>query len=696
MLKKIQSNTLSPKSKSEQHINREVSWMAFNARVLQEAADSNNPLIERIRFLGIYSNNMDEFFRVRVASLRRMTYLGKSVIASLEDDPRLILPKILDLVKKQQLEYEKTFKQLEKELAAENIFLLKVEELNQAQMEFASDYFTANVRHNLFPVMLNAKGKFPPLEDHTIYFSIGLYFEAKKAPQYAIMQIPPKLPRFVVLPSEGEKNFVMFLDDIIRFKLHRIFANYSPQKIEAYGIKVTRDAELDIDEDISTSLLQKMARSVDKRKKGQYVRFLYDSDMPEAMLKLLTAKVGITGAENIISGGRYHNKRDLMSFPLMGRNDLCFEPRPPLKHPILNYRTSLFSIIAKQDHLLHYPYQQFDYVLNLIREAAIDPFVKTIRINLYRVSESSHIVNALINAVKNGVKVIVVLELQARFDESNNIYWSKLLQEAGAHVIHGVPGLKVHSKLLLISRTEKSKSVRYGHVGTGNFHEKTARIYSDITLLTTNSEITNEIKKVFDFFETNYQRAQFRHLLVSPFNMRRRLNELVRSEIRNAKKGLDAVIILKLNNLVDTQLIKRLYEASQSGVKIQLLIRGICSLIPGVKGLSENISVTSIVGRFLEHTRIFYFKNAGDPLYFISSADWMTRNLDYRIEVSAPILDGKLKTQIWDILQIQLSGNVKARVVDKKLKNKYVERSEDGKRVHSQEEIYNYYKAKLE
>jgi polyphosphate kinase len=686
---------VSPKSKYE-HINREVSWMAFNERVLQEAADPRNPLIERMRFLGIYSNNMDEFFRVRVASLRRMTGLGKSVIATLEDNPTLILNQILEMVRKQQLVYEKTFLQLEKELRKANICLLEIDELTESQLEFVSEYFTANVRHNLFPVMLHPKTRFPALEDHTIYFSIGLYFKGKKLPQYAIMQIPPNLPRFVVLPAEGDKQYVMFLDDIIRLKLHRLFGTYEADRIEAYGIKITRDAELDIDEDISKSLLQKMSTSVDKRKRGQYVRFLYDNAMPQPMLTLITGKMGITNVEDVIGGGRYHNKKDLMDFPLMGRHDLCFESRMPLKHPHLSYKQSLFYAINKRDILLHYPYQQFDYVLNLIREAAIDPFVKTIRINLYRVAKSSHIVNALINAVKNGVKVIVILELQARFDEQNNITWSKRLQEAGAHVIHGVPGLKVHSKLLLISRTEKSKSIRYGHIGTGNFHEKTAKIYSDLSLLTTNPEITNEIKKVFDFFETNYQRAQFRHLLVSPFNMRRRLQELVKQEIKFASKGRPASIILKLNNLVDTQLIRRLYEASQAGVKIQLLIRGICSLVPGVKGLSENISVTSIVGRYLEHARIFCFGNDGDPLYFISSGDWMTRNLDFRVEVSAPILDPALKAEIAEILRIQLAGNVKARVVDKKLKNKYVTRVEDQPQVHSQEELYQYYKAKLE
>jgi polyphosphate kinase len=695
MPQQINIRTVSPKTKSE-HINREVSWMAFNERVLQEAADPRNPLIERMRFLGIYSNNMDEFFRVRIASLRRMTRLGKSVIASMEDDPRLILNQVLELVRKQQLVYEKTFNLLELELRKENICILKLEDLSLSQQEFVSEYFTANVRHKLFPVMLHPNGKFPPLEDHTIYFAIGLYFKGKRLPQYAIMQIPPDLPRFVVLPAEGEKQYVMFIDDIIRLKLHRIFAIYDAERIDAYGLKVTRDAELDIDEDISKSLLQKMSTSVDKRKKGQYVRFLYDASMPPPMLTLLTSKMGITGIENIIGGGRYNNKKDLMSFPLLGRTDLCFEPRPPLKHPHLSYKQSLFSAIAKRDILLHYPYQQFDYVVNLIREAAIDPHVKTIRINLYRVSESSHIVNALINAVKNGVKVVVILELQARFDESNNIRWSKRLQEAGAQVIHGVPGLKVHSKLLLISRTEKSKSVRYGHIGTGNFHEKTAKIYSDLTLLTINAEITNEIKKVFDFFESNFQRAQFRHLLVSPFNMRRRLQELIKEEIKFVKKGKEAGIVLKLNNLVDNQLIRRLYEASQEGVKIQLLIRGVCSLVPGVKGLSENITVTSIVGRYLEHTRIFNFVNGGNPLYFISSADWMTRNLDFRVEVSAPILDPSLKAEIAEILRIQLSGNVKARVVDKKLKNKYVPRNEDEPQVHSQEELYQYYKAKLE
>lgn len=682
----------------QQHINREVSWMAFNERVLQEAADPRNPIIERIRFLGIYSNNMDEFFRVRIASLRRMAQLGTRDLSTLEDDPRKILSQVLDLVKKQQVQYEQLFGELEEALKTEGIHLLDVHELSDEQYDFIRDFFQREVRHNLYPVIVSKRTRFPALEDHAIYFMVGLTMKGgSKASQFAVVQIPSEMPRFVVLPPSEGKQYVMFLDDVIRLQLHRIFAPFNAERIEAYIMKITRDAELDIDEDISKSLLQKMASSVDRRKKGHYVRFLYDSDMPKHMVDYVTSCLGVSGSENVIAGGRYHNRKDLMGFPLMGRNDLCFEPRPPIPHPFFRKeRQNIFEVLAKKDVLLHYPYQQFDHVVNLVRESAIDPHVKSIRINLYRIAENSHIANALMNAVKNGIKVTVVLELQARFDEKNNIKWSKRLQEAGATVLHGVPGLKVHSKLLLITRSENRKSVRYCHVGTGNFHEKTARVYSDVALLTTRKDIAKEVKKVFDFFENNYQRVQYRQLLVSPFNARRRFTELIKNEVDNAKKGLSSGIVLKLNNLVDSTLIKRLYDASQAGVQVQLIVRGVCSLVPGVPGLSENIRVTSIVGRFLEHARIYRFENAGNPLFYLGSADWMTRNLDYRVEVTVPVLDDDIKTELDDILRIQLAGNVKARIIDSSLKNKYVPREEGEEVIHSQEELYRYYKAKLE
>lgn len=654
-------------------------------------------MIERMRFLGIYSNNMDEFFRVRVATLRRMAELAKRDISTLEDNPRKVLKQVLELAREQQVRYEELFVALNKSLRKEHIYLLKTSELNEAQAKFVSDYFDAKVRHHLYPIIVTGSTQFPPLEDHAIYFLVSLHFNDKQRNnEFAVVEIPSHLPRFIVLPEADGDKYVMFLDDIIRLKLQRVFAIYSADRIDAFAMKITRDAELDIDEDISKSLLQKMASSVANRKKGDYVRFLYDHDMPEDLLEFITTRLGVSGNENVIPGGRYHNKKDLMTFPIMRRHDLCFPPRPPLAHPLLHERVSIFSAIAERDILLHYPYQKFDYVVRLLREAAIDPAVRSIRINLYRVAENSHVANALINAVKNGVKVMVILELQARFDEKNNIKWSKRLQEAGATVIHGVPGLKVHSKLMLIRRVENGKSVRYCHIGTGNFHEKTAKVYSDLALLTTRKAVSNEVKKVFKFFENNYQRAQYRHLLVSPFNIRRRLNELIKKEISNASKGREAGITLKLNNLVDMQMIRRLYEASQAGVEVKLLIRGVCSLIPGVKGLSENIEVRSIVGRYLEHARIFKFYNNGDPVFYLSSADWMTRNLDFRIEVSAPIVAPEIKQELEDILRVQLSGNVKARVVDKNLKNQYVKRDKGQEVIDAQDALYQYYKERLE
>lgn len=679
------------------HINREISWLAFNERVLQEAADENCPLIERMRYLGIYSNNLDEFFRVRVAALRRMVRLAKRDISELEDDPEVVLKRVLKVVKKQQKRYEQLFVSLKADLKESGIHLLETTELSAEQLAYISTYFNNQVRHLLHPIILDGRANALSLSDHAIYLLVCITrADAKQSTPHAVIQVPSHLPRFVVLPKSDDQNFVVFIDDVIRLKLDQVFWLQKGDEIAAYAMKITRDAELDLDQDISKSLLKKLSKSLAKRQSGEYVRFVYDREMPAHAVRFIADKLKLSGRDELIAGGRYHNKKDFMHFPVMGRTDLCFEPREPLKHPQLMRYNRLFEALSGKDILLHYPYQGFSHVVQLLREAAIDPSVRSIKINLYRIAANSHVANALLNAAKNGIAVTVLIELQARFDESNNIKWSKKLQRAGAKVIHGVPGLKVHSKLLLIRRVEKNKSVLYGHIGTGNFHEKTANVYSDLTLLTTRKSLCNEIRKVFSYFEDPTQPVRFRYLMVSPFNTRQRLTKLIKHEILHAKNGQPAEIILKLNNLVDSQMIKLLYSASCAGVRIKLLIRGICSLVPGIKGQSENITVISIVGRYLEHARVYKFLNAGSPLYYISSADWMTRNLDHRIEVAAPILDVALQHEIDEILRIQLSGNVKARKLGKHQRNKPVKREKDEPVFHAQDELYRYYQTKLE
>lgn len=699
-----QSHVVMPNLQNEEFINREISWLTFNERVLQEARDASVPLIERMRFLGIFSNNLDEFFRVRVASIRRRLAFNPKRKTDLNFTPGETLASIKRRVVAAQKAFNQTFLEIESELRRENISILKPDELTPAQMEFVTAYFRSDVRPNLVPIMIGGGSPFPELRDQSIYLAVRMVAgEVSSAKvRYALIEVPNHLNRFVVLPSEGDRHFVMFLEDTIRLRLRRLFAIFDPSELEAYMIKITRDAELDIDDDIEKSFLEKMQKGLDRRKRGDYVRFLYDAEMPADMYDYFTRKMRVKDKENIIAGGRYHNRRDLMSFPDFGRKDLCFDPFPPNPHRDLMNRTSLIASIKKSDVLLHYPYQQFTYVVDLLREAAIDPDVTQIRINLYRVAKKSHIVNALENAARNGKDVTVVIELQARFDEQHNIRVAEKLQEAGARIVFGVPGLKVHSKLLLITRREGRSSVSYAHIGTGNFHGGTALIYTDTSLLTADPRITREVEKVFEFMTDNFLRFTFRHLLVAPYNTRRKFIALIDQEKRNAKAGKPASIILKMNNLVDAVMIRKLYEAGKAGVKVKLIIRGICSLIPGVKGLSENIEVFTIVGRFLEHTRIMVFGNGGSPQYFISSADWMTRNLDYRVEVSVPIYDERLKQELDDYLFIQLSDNVKRRVLDGELKNRYV-KTTNGKgpvsgseRIDAQRELYAYFKNKAE
>lgn len=685
--------------KNTEIINRDISWLSFNERVLQEANDDRVPLVERLRFLGIFSNNQDEFFRIRVASLQRMDALPSKAKKQLGFDPRKILEKIQKTVVSQQHAFETAFGSILKKLQKKGIFHINEKSLTPKQSLFVKAYFQEVVRPTLVPIMLDKKSRFPDLKDKVIYLAIKLGYKRNlENYKYSLIEVPSQVvSRFLVVPDERkDRTNVILLDDVIRHCLSEIYSIFDYDKHEAYTIKITRDAELDLVDDVSKGIIEKLSRGLKKRKKGEPVRFVYDQDIPKDLLQYVLKRLDLEENDPIIPGGRYHNFKDFIKFPSVGTSALEYEPLPPLPHKHLKSAKSVLNVIKQRDVLLSYPYQSFSYVIDLLREAAIDPDVRSIKINLYRVAERSKIINALLSAAKNGKEVTVIIELQARFDEENNIKMANKLEDEGVKVIFGVQGLKVHSKLILISRTEMGKENLYAHVGSGNFHEGSAKIYCDHSLLTADVRITKEVARVFTFFNANYQRGTYRYLFVSPFNTRNRFIELINNEIKNARRRHEAYITLKLNNLTDTELISKLYEASQEGVKIKLIIRGMCSLLPGVKGLSDNIEALSIVDRFLEHSRVMIFGNDGNELIFVSSADWMERNLDKRVEVTVPIFDSEVRAQIRNVIGLQLKGTAKARILDKDQKNKYRFELYPGKeQFRSQIETYNYFKKQL-
>ncbi|MGC9470618.1 MAG: polyphosphate kinase 1 [Bacteroidales bacterium] len=678
-------------SKTKKIINRELSWLAFNHRVLQEAADPGVPLIERLRFLGIFSNNMDEFFKVRVASVKRMIGHEKEARRIIGEKPRNLMNRIQQTVIGLQKVFDKTYLEIVGQLEKENIFLINETQLSDKHRNFVEEYFESVILPNISPIMLRNVQEFPPLTDKSIYLVVILKRQKKHAAQteYALIELPTDMAsRFLVLPPEKNRKFIMILDDVIRTGLPRIFSIFNFDHFEAYTIKLTRDAELDIDNDISKSFLELISSSVSDRKKGQPVRFVYDKNIPRNLLDYLIREMDLDEEDNLIPGGRYHNFKDYMEFPNTGRTALEYSPTPPLIHPELFPGQSILEVMAQKDILLYYPYQKFSHFIDLLREASMDPAVKTIKICVYRVARVSKVTNALINAARNGKEVTVIIELRARFDEKSNIYWARKLEEAGVRVIFGVPGLKVHSKILQISRRE-GKSIRhYALVSTGNFHEQNAGVYSDLTLLTSDLRISQEVKKVFDFFENTFKTYTYKHLLVSPMNMRRRLITLIDKEIQHTHAGKPAYIILKINNLVDAEMIKKLYKASQAGVKIKLLIRGICCLVPGLPGISENIEARAIIDKFLEHSRIFIFSNLGKEKFYISSADWMPRNLDHRVEVATPVYDPLLQQQIRNYIDIQWSDNVKNRIINDSQSNPYVVRRPGENKIRAQIKLY--------
>ncbi len=692
-----------------QYINRELSWLQFNARVLQEAEDESVPLIERLRFLGIFSNNLDEFFKVRYATIKRIELAGKKAKRVLGDiNASKLLDEITQIVIDQQSESLMVLDKIQEQLKEHDVFIINEKQVSPSQEAFVKNYFLSKVSPALVTIILNDLVKAPSLKDSAAYLAIKMVMKVDQPREgitkyiskpvqdkkYVLIEIPRSINRFVVLPEEDGKKYIILLDDLIRFNLKTIFNIFEYESVTAHMIKITRDAELDIDSDLSKSFIEKISNSVQDRIKGDPVRFVYDMNIDEDTLKFLMGKMGIDSTDSIIPGGRYHNRRDYMDFPSLGKHKLLYEAIESLPIPGLILQGSLLGMIAKKDYLLYAPYQTFAYVVKFLREAALDPKVKSIKITIYRLAKISHIASSLINAVKNGKKVTVQIELRARFDEVANIRYAEQMQQEGVNLIFGVTGLKVHSKLCVIEREEDGKLQKYGFISTGNFNESTSRIYTDYTLFTGKQDLLKEFSKVFDFFEINYKLSRYKHLLVSPHYTRSALIKLISTEIENAQKGRKAGIKLKINSLSDFTLIDKLYEASRAGVKIKLIVRGICSLIPGVPGQSENIEAISILDKFLEHPRVYIFENEGDPKIYISSADWMTRNMDYRVEVSCPIYDEDIKNEILETFDISWRDNVKARVHSLAQDNAY--RRNDQPPLRSQFALYEYYQNKLE
>ena len=675
-------------------INREISWLQFNERVLEEANDSKVPLIERIRFLGIFSNNLDEFYRVRYATVKRIAVSnnsGKKIFKDRTAKQLLndISAKATDLQQKSFSILNNIIKLLEKD----KIFFLNESKVKPIHRQFIGNYFFEIISPAIDVIILNKNKKFPKFKENLSFLLIRIELENDEI-QYAIIRFPKNLDRFVKLPSDNIGQNIILIDDIIRYHLKDIFKIFNPKSIEANMVKISRDAELDFDDDISKSFLDKIAQSVKERSSAEPVRFVYDSEIRLDTLNFLLMQMGINNeTDSIIPGGKYHNRRDYMDFPNL-HTDLVYKPMHPLNVKGFSHSDNTFDKLKEKDFMIHTPYHKFSYIISFLMKSSIDPKVKKISITIYRLSKLSKIASALINAARNGKKVIVQIELQARFDESANIRYAKEMQSQGIKLIFGSPNLKVHSKICLIERLENGILKKYGFISTGNFNESTAKVYTDLTLFTSNGKILDEVSNVFNFFNANYKRYIFKNLFVSPINTESKIKKLIINEINNAKSGKNAWIKIKINNITSHSLIRSLYDASRAGVKIEMIVRGICCLIPGKKNMSDNIEVISIVDRFLEHTRFMIFNNDGNNKTFISSADWMTRNLDNRVEVTCPILQDDLKNEILDIFNIYWSDNIKARMVNINFDDKF--RVSNKNEYRSQKNIYNYYLNKIE
>lgn len=670
------------------YFQKEISWLAFNERVLQEAADPSNPLIERVRFLGIYSNNLDEFYKVQFANLKRYVLIEqeKGDASNAKNTLKLVHQKVIQA----ELKFETLYNELLLEMARNQIFLINERQLTSNQEEWIKKFYKQNLRQYINPILLDSHTELIQFlkDDHSY---LGVEIINNNEIKYALLELPTdKISRFVLLPSDSasKNKSIIFLDNILRYCLPDIFKIFfDATEFNAYSIKINRDAEYELSSEMD-SLLELMSQGLKQRVTAQPVRFIYQKDMPKALMELLLTKLKLT-ENDAMQGGRYPNLKDLMSFPYIGRTNLLNKVLPNLTYKRFKQFRNTFDAIRDRDILLYYPYYSFGHVLEIMRQASFDPNVTHIRINIYRVAKDSRFVQAAINAANNGKKVTVVVELQARFDEETNIHWAKTLMSSGVKVIYSQPRLKIHAKLFLIERKENERITRYAHIGSGNFNEKTAKVYTDFSLLTADPMITEEVKKVFNFIENPFKPVTFHYLLVSPQNTRMRFMELVQREIDNAKSGKPSGIYLKLNAITDKEMINKLYEASTAGVKIRLIIRGMCILKPQIPNLSENIFVTSIVDRFLEHARVYIFENNGVKDTYISSADWMPRNIDNRVEVGVKILDTGIKKIIRDIFTIQSNDNVKARIIDQDLKNNYVQRG-NKKKIRSQIAIYDY------
>ena len=674
------------------YINRENSWLLFNDRVMQEAEDESVPLIDRIRFIGIYSNNLDEFFRVRYAYVRRISLTGKSGKREFGISATELLEEITDIVITQQLKAQKILDKLVDELASQNIFIVDENNVEEFHKEFIQDYYIDKVSPSLMTIMLDQIDEFPNLKDEAIYLAVEMLRKEtdKNKSKFSLIEIPTKKHgRFIVLPSNGENQYIMLIDDLIRYNLSYIFRFFNYDSFKANTIKVTRDAELDIDNDISRSFIDKVSRSIKRRVNSKAVRLVYDSGISNSFLFKLKRLMGVDRFDNIAPGGRYHNKKDYIKFPNLGPEKLEYKKEKSLPIVGFNLTKSLIDQVKNKDYLMYTPYHNFSYVVSFLKEAALDPKVQTIKITLYRVADDSRVINALINAARNGKKVIVQIELRARFDEAANIFWAEKMKHEGIILIFGIRGLKVHSKICLIERKELNEIVRYGFISTGNFNESTARIYTDYTLFTAHQSLLKDVDMIFDFLDANYKINKYKHLIVSPHFTRKEFVKMINNEIAIAKNGGAAYIHMRMNSLVDKKIIENLYEASSAGVTIRLVVRGVCSLIPGVKDLSENIEVISVVDKYLEHPRVYIFGNGGKEKIFISSADLMKRNLDHRVEVTCPILDKSIQQEIRDNFDIIWNDNTKARLFSAKQDNNY--RKQKGNKIRTHFDTREYY-----
>lgn len=674
---------------------RDISWLSFNHRVLQEAKDPAVPLLERLKFLAIYSNNLDEFFRVRVANHRNLIKVGKKTRQEFSFDPKAVLKQLTKIVNKQQIEFSEIFeKQIVPEMAKHRIVLKRRLDLGKKQKAFVEQYFDEHMWPYVQPVLL-VKGKIKPfLNNASLYLMVHLEDREKKKPYYAIVKVPSDhLPRFLRLPSLNGRREMIMLDDVVRHSLSRMFPGYDI--FDTYSIKLTRDAELYIDDEFSGNLIHKIRSSLNKRKVGPPSRFIYDREMPKELLDLLIEAFDLR-KEVLLIEGRYHNNFDFFKFPDFGLDYLKNQKLPPLKYSALENASNFFEAIKEKDHLVAPPFHSYESVIQLFEKAARDPDVTHIKITQYRVAKKSRIMNALIEAVKAGKQVFAFIEAKARFDEEANLDWGEKLEKAGVHVQYSMPGLKVHSKMAMICRQENGRSRFYTYLSTGNFHEDTAKVYGDLGIFTVDEKLTTEVARLFTFLETTKPPTQsFDHIFVGQFNQRQELEKLIDREIKQAEKGKPSGLTLKMNGIQDERMIRKLYQASNAGVTIKLIVRGICSLVPGVKGYSENIEIISIVDRYLEHARVFIFHNKGNELVYLSSADWMTRNLSWRVETIFPIYDKDVRQQILDMIDFQLRDNVKARIVDQHMNNHY-KKNENDIAVQSQIETYYYFKRREE